>query len=156
MKIKYFKSVRFKGDWEERFDEIFWEADSMTANKKLKSFCIKELIIKEQIQGILEEYFGLVEGNKFDDAVKGSAVDQLYSLYQEGREEKPKIIQREYIVTFRDYFDGGDRFKEFASLEEANRFIEIRENCFGKCKGHKGYIISKKLLSTLKKGENNA
>jgi hypothetical protein len=70
--------------------------------------------------------------------------------------EKPKIIQREYIVTFRDYFDGGDRFKEFASLEEANRFIEIRENCFGKCKGHKGYIISKKLLSTLKKGENNA
>jgi hypothetical protein len=38
---------------------------------------------KMKIEEILEEYFGLVEGNKFDDAVKGSAVDQLYSLYQE-------------------------------------------------------------------------
>jgi hypothetical protein len=45
---------------------------------------------KKKIENILEEYFGLVGGNKFDNAVKGSATDQILSLCESIRAEALK------------------------------------------------------------------
>jgi RNA polymerase-binding transcription factor DksA len=77
-----------------------------------------EIRLRKQIAQILEEYFGLVEGNKFDNAVKGSATDQLLALFNsnlkeqmEGKKEKcnhDRQVASEY-GTFRACLKCGKR-----------------------------------------------